>query len=479
MKKISAVIIILSLMLLLNPCFFAFADSVRISQIDPSSLLLNQEIKLYVSVTDDGGGPVKGLSVDQFDIFESSDKNEFRKIPEIKSFESNANYEKGINFLLMIDNSGSMYRTMKGEKTGDTGRMRITLAIKAVKSFLAGVTNPMDRVGLVSYNSYYSSFSKPVRDKVEIERLLSGISRPKGDEAYTEIYSSLQMAVDEFRSVKGRKAIIILSDGENSPYYYNTKKPHRDFGEKIFKYSEPIDYCQKEGISVFAVNFGPKGQWGDRNLKRIATETGGALFNAHDRRELSNVYGKILNQVLNEYLIVYNATLEPADKKYVKLKYSRDGKSGEATRFYFSSTIFGKPLDSFSPWLLLPLLLALLLMWLLSRIKFEKKKTVPSLEVLSTRIGNVSTKMLPLGAGKTVIGGSANANMTIAGAPDVKAQHATIVFDEKKHAYTIAGDGDITVNNREAKDRPLESGDVIKIGGTVIVFDEGDMEREA
>lgn len=478
MKKISAIIIVLQVMFLLNPRFFAFADSVRISQIDPSSLLLNQEIKLYVSVTDDKGEPVKGLSGDQFGIFESSDKNEYREIPEIKSFESNASYEDGINFLLMIDNSGSMYRTMKGRKTGDTGRMRITHAMNAVKSFLASVTNPMDRVGLVSYNSYYNSLSEPVKDKTVIERLLSRINRPKGDEAYTEIYSSLQLAVDEFRTVKGRKAIIILSDGENSPYYENTKKPHKDFGTKIFKHTEPIEYCQKEGISVFAINFGTKGQWGDRNLKRIATETGGALFNAHDSEELSSVYGTILNQVLNEYLIVYRATLEPADKKYVKLEYSHDGGSVESIRFYFSSTIFGKPLDSFSPWLLLPLLLALFLLWLLSRIRFEKRKTVPSLEVLSTRIGNVSTRMLPLGAGKTVIGGAANADMTIAGVPGIKEQHATIIFDEKKNAYTIAGDGDITVNNREAKDRHLESGDVIRIGGTVIVFDEGDMEKE-
>ena len=85
-----------------------FSDSVRISQIDTSKLLFNQDVGVYVSITNDDGDPVKNLTKDMFTIYESTDGNNFEKIDKITEFNNNANYEQGINFLLLIDNSGSI-----------------------------------------------------------------------------------------------------------------------------------------------------------------------------------------------------------------------------------------------------------------------------------------------------------------------------------------------------------------------------------
>jgi Ca-activated chloride channel family protein len=54
----------------------------------------------------------------------------------------------------------------------------------------------------------------------------------------------------------------------------------------------------------------------------------------------------------------------------------------------------------------------------------------------------------------------------------VKEQHATILFDPKDKSYTVVGSGDIMVNNQPVKTRKLEPGDVIDVGGAVIVFDD-------
>ena len=53
----------------------------------------------------------------------------------------------------------------------------------------------------------------------------------------------------------------------------------------------------------------------------------------------------------------------------------------------------------------------------------------------------------------------------------MKEQHATIVKDPSDSRYTIAGGGDITVNNQPVKTRKLEPGDVIDVGGSTIVFE--------
>ena len=113
-----------------------FSDSVRISQIDTSKLLFNQDVGVYVSITNDKGDPIKNLTKDMFTIYESTDGNNFEQINEITDFSNNANYEQGINFLLLIDNSGSMYQDMNGRNTNNENIMRITYAKSAVRNFL-------------------------------------------------------------------------------------------------------------------------------------------------------------------------------------------------------------------------------------------------------------------------------------------------------------------------------------------------------
>jgi Ca-activated chloride channel family protein len=324
----------------------------------------------------------------------------------------------------------------------------------------------------VSYNTSYTLLASPSGDKSQAAGFLEGIERPGSEQAYTELYAALTLAVEDFSGVGGRKAIVILSDGENYPYLEHSGRPHPEFGNKVYDYTEPIRACQEGGISVYAVNFAAEK---DPNLEAIAVETGGTVFDARDQEELARVYQRIHRQVAGEYLIGYRATMAPAERKYVRVQVRENGQSRETTRFYFSSTAFGLPMDSFSVLMVIPLVLAFVLLWLISLLKFEKKRGPATLEVLKTRVGRAPTRVMPLGTTKTVIGGSRNADLTIVGNPGVKEQHATVVFDSKKKAYTVVGSGDLTVNNRPVKTKVLEPGDVIDVGGATIVFDDGEV----
>ena len=450
----------------------AFGYNVRLSQIDPSRLLLTQNVRLYVSVTDDRGVPVEGLRGESFTIFESPDGKDFQRIEGLSEFKPGAASAEGITFLLLIDNSGSMYDTLSGRATEDAGRMRITHAKNAVRTFLGSMTQPRDTVGLVSYNTSYTLLASPSDDKAQVTSFLEGIERPDSEQAYTELYAALTLAVEDFTGIGGRKAIVILSDGENYPYREHSGNPHPEFGEKIYRYTEPIRACQEAGISVYAVNFAAEK---DPNLEAIAVETGGTVFDARDQEELARVYRRIHQQVAGEYLIGYRATMAAAEKKYVRVQVQEEGQARKATRFYFSSTMFGLPLGKLSVLLVIPLVLAFVLLWLISLIKFEKKRGPATLEVLKTRVGRAQTRVMPLRTAKTVIGGSRNADLTIVGNPSVKEQHATVVYDSKKKAYTVVGSGDLTVNNRPVKTKVLEPGDVIDVGGATIVFDDGEV----
>jgi Ca-activated chloride channel family protein len=469
MKK---TIICISALLLI--CAAAFGYNVRLSQIDASRLLLGQTVRLYVSVTDDLGVPVEGIGAESFTIFESPDGQNFERIEGLTEFKPRAASAEGITFLLLIDNSGSMYDTLEGRPTEDTARRRITHAKTAVRTFLGSMTSPKDTVGLVSYNTSYTLLAAPSGDKGQVAGFLDGIQQPDSEQAYTELYAALTLAVRDFQGLGGRKAIVILSDGENYPYLQHSGNPHPEFGDKTYDYTEPIQSCQEEGISVYAVNFAAEK---DPNLEAIALETGGTVLDARSQEELARVYQRIHEQVAGEYLIGYRATMAPAEKKYVRVlaQVQEKGQPQQATRFYFSSTVFGLPLDRVGVLLVVPFVLAFIALWLISLLKFEKKRGPATLEVLKTRVGRAQTRMMPLGTTKTVIGGSRSADLTIVGNPAIKERHATVVYDAKKKAYTVVGSGELTVNNRPVKTKVLEPGDVIDVGGATIVFDDGEV----
>ena len=83
---------------------------------------------------------------------------------------------------------------------------------------------------MAAYNSYYELLATPNSKIGEIEKQLEKIVRPKGDAIYSEIYGSLALAIRELETFKGRKAIIILSDGVNNPAYRHTNKINQQFG---------------------------------------------------------------------------------------------------------------------------------------------------------------------------------------------------------------------------------------------------------
>lgn len=451
-----------------------WAENITIAQIDSSRLLLDQLVSVYVSVTDKSGEAVKDLLPEYFTVYESPRDKQYVEAPLVK-FTAQAGKNLGMNFLLLIDNSGSMYDTLEGKSTNNVSDMRIGIAKNAVRTFINSMSNPKDTIGLASFNTNYKLHSELSVERLKIEKLLGSIKKPEKKDAYTELYASLLFASEDISRISGRKIVIVLSDGENYPYFPRTGKMHPVFKDRTFEYTEPLLNFQKEGISLFAINFG---KTKDRNLERIALETGGSVFNASSEKELAKIYLDIKTKVLNEYLLTVRGSMEPAEKMYIRVDFNDGKNKATATRFYFSSTVFGLPLASVTPLLLIPLAVSLLLWFILSKIRFEKLNTRPSLEVLNSDRGFTSTQIVTLDSGKTVIGGSDNADLTISGVPEIKPNHATIMFDKDKNQYTIIAEGDITVNNNLIKKKTLEAGDVINAGGTTIVFDDDDFSSQ-
>ncbi len=449
-----------------------WAQSLNISQIDSSALLLSQKVDLYVGVNDEQGNSIAGLGPDNFTVYESADGENYSQVPALESVAEKPNKEQGIHILLLIDNSGSMYDTLNGTPTEDTEQMRITYAKEAIREFIDSSFNPRDVVSLASFNTNLTLHSEALKDPSALEGLLETISRPEDEQAYTELYHSLDDSVLRMAGYRGRKVVVVLSDGENYPYYTHSENPHPEYGTELVEPQEVVRNYQMEGVTLYAIHFGIER---DQNLGDMALETGGNVYDARNEEELAHVYRDIKQKIENEYRLTYKATMIPTDRKYVKVEYQSDGKLTEAERYYYAGTLFGIPVQPY-PYLILLLLLAALLVWLLLLlIRYRKLQKNAALEVIEPGYRTkVSSSTIPLTQNKTVIGGGERADLTISGLPSLKPEHATIMHDEKSGDYTIAGEGNITVNNRRISgSRKLRDGDVVNIEGTTIVFDSG------
>lgn len=450
MRKITlAVLVLISIKL--------FSQNINISQIDSSSMLFNQKVDLYLQITDNQGNPLTGLTKNNILLSESIDDSYFFNNLEVVSLEEGINKINGINFLLLIDNSGSMYRTLDGKETDDKLFKRITIAKDAIRKFVSNSIDVKDTISLASFNSNYTFHSDDIRS--DGLTILNSIVEPDEESNKTELYRSLVGAIEAFSRIKGRKVVIVLSDGKN--VFADENNP--------YNYSDTINEYLKEGISLYAINYAGEA---DKNLIKITTSTGGNIFEALDAAQLNSVYDEIKSQILKEYKLTYKATMLAGDRRFVSVKLDNLD-STPVTRVYFSSNVFGNPSDRFSILFFVLALLAIVLLISIRYIKFEKLNKLANLEILQAAPGvTISDDTISLTKNETVIGGSNSADLTITGEADNQNDFATIVYDDNTKNYKVISSETILVNNQVTTERALEAGDVINIGGTTIVFDD-------
>lgn len=447
------------------------AQSIRIGQVDPSRLLARQEVDIYLGVTTAGGDVPTALAAQAFRVEESADGQTFNDA-EILSLTQVADIDEGITFLLLVDNSGSMYQTIRGTDTEDPEAMRITAAKGAIRDFLDQLDLSKDRVALASFNTSYRLHSPPTASLESIDQALDAIERPESDQAYTELYRALALAAEDLGEVVGRKVVLVLSDGENFPFSVHSGRPHPEYGEALVEPEDAVASITEESTGVFAVNFATTG---DQALSSIVTQTGGLLFDAANQEELASVYTEMRERILDEYRLTYRPRVIPGRTRTLRVTYLGHGNRVTATRRYFTATILGLPGAGPFYLYLLAFVVALVLAAVTTLLRFRNSKTAPNLEVLDAR--GKATQVLDLSAGKTVIGSSTEADVTLTNAPSLKESHATIVFDSAAQSYTVVSDEPISVNNQQTSKRRLSPGDVIQLPGSTIVFDSPEEEK--
>jgi Ca-activated chloride channel family protein len=345
------------------------------------------------------------------------------------------------------------------------GSSRIKQAKIALNSFLDHIEQPksgkesLDMVAVYSFNTMLTEVAPLGSPATDIRRRLSVIERPEAGMAYTELYNSLVETGGNFQKSAGRRAVIVLSDGENYPLIEHGTSEHPVWGTDVAAPDDIINTAHETGMTIDGINISDNM---DGSLVEICSATGGEFFDVRSTSEITEVYNSIRDRITNEYRLT--VTAPPLGDGFGEIELEYNGHSD--SRPLHIPLLFGGSSKLPTVFSLILLLAGITGIAVLYIIPFDKPVKNAQLQGLNSHQKTI------LNEDVTIIGASREADYTIAGNPAIDAQHATILHDSKTGEYTIVSEKTVRVNNRKVKTQKLTPGDVIRIEGSTVVFDK-------
>jgi Ca-activated chloride channel family protein len=258
-----------------------------------------QFVELYTTVVDRGGDFVDGLEAKDFVVEEDGKAQEVRRFERIRN--------QPIRAGLIIDTSLSMETKLREVE-------------KAAYRFLETVLQPRDRAAVITFNDKPKLAVKFTNERSILAGGLAGLQA----EGETALYDSLLFGLHYFSGITGKRALIVLTDGEDSASSY--------------QYDDVLEFARHAGISIYVIGLGLTSNQQETRSKlgRLASETGGATFYIENAGQLGRIYDDIQLELRSQYLLAYQST-QPIAKtgfREVKVKVAK-GLEAKTIRGYY------------------------------------------------------------------------------------------------------------------------------------------------
>lgn len=245
-------------------------------------------VTLTLTVTDYYGRYVSGLTKDAFTIYDDKKKQDI-------TFFSDADAPVSIGIL--FDVSGSM----SGEK--------ILKARNALERFI-NTSHPRDEYYLIAFNKRAQLLMDRTRDGEAVLNKLT-LVEPKNN---TALYDACYLGVERVtRGTHQKKALLIISDGQDNASRYNFKEVRR-----LMKESDVVIYSV--GIMDGRDSTTPEGLQGQAFLDELSGVTGGKAFYPTSEVEMDEIFERIALELRHQYSIGYTPKGFKPDGKWHRVK---------------------------------------------------------------------------------------------------------------------------------------------------------------
>ncbi len=238
-------------------------------------------VQVTATVTDDSGHFVKALTRDQFRVKEDG-------VPQRLTAFSGENTP--LELVVAVDVSDSM-------------RGAMTTLKAAVRAFLSAV-RPTDQVTLVAFNDNIFTLARRSTDPATRLRAVDRL-QPWGG---TALYDAILTSLNAVGKQPGRRAVVVFTDGEDQNSAASMKRV-----EARLETSDATIYTIGLGRSVRDHTLASI-------LEHMSDLSGGRPFLIDDARELDRVFGSIVEELSNQYLLSYASSNEKRDGSWRKIR---------------------------------------------------------------------------------------------------------------------------------------------------------------
>lgn len=225
-------------------------------------------VEIFATVYDKSGGIAENLSESDFQLFDRG------KLQKIERFELVKELPLAVG--LVLDTSGSM-------------RESIGEAKHAASDFLAGVVRPTDRCFAVGFSDR-PRLLMPLTPDVKAVQIAFRDLPAIGN---TALHDAMVFSLYQLRGIRGRKAIVLLSDGDDT--------------SSLVSYEDALEFARRSGAAVYTIGLDVGAtQLAIRGkLEKLAAETGGRSYFVSKADELDGVYNQISRELRSQYLLAF------------------------------------------------------------------------------------------------------------------------------------------------------------------------------
>jgi Ca-activated chloride channel family protein len=254
-------------------------------------------VSLLFTVQDKKGRFLTDLGKEEFEVIEN------KKPQSILEFSAESNLP--LRLAILIDTSNSI-------------RDRFKFQQEAATAFVDTVVRRgIDKAMVVSFDTSAELVSDLTDDPETLDKAIRSLRPGGGTALYDAIFFSCRdKLVQEEPREKYRRAVVILSDGED-----NQSQWTRDQALEMAHKADAVVYTISTNILHIDTD-------GDKVLKYFAQETGGQSFFPFKATDLAQSFENIANELRHQYNVLYRPQPMKADGLYhtvdIRLKNRKD-----------------------------------------------------------------------------------------------------------------------------------------------------------
>lgn len=230
-------------------------------------------VNVFVTVTDQRGSPIGGLTKDNF-ILKEDDHDQ-----QIKVFDRESALP--LSIALAIDTSLST-------------RHDLPLEQASAKRFAHDIIRPIDALSVYAFSEVVNEATRGYTS--DLRRIDESIDHIRVGAA-TALYDAIYLASRALDHRKGRKVIVLITDGGDTISKVDYKEAVRASEE-----AEAIVYSI---IVVPIENSAGRETGGEHALVQLSEDTGGRYYYATSVAQLDDAFHKISDELRTQYLLAY------------------------------------------------------------------------------------------------------------------------------------------------------------------------------